>query len=151
MHVDILLKNLWGDLKKIYIQDKNVHYKVSMANENASFIQEDTDAKSWKSMLYNSATWQVMTILCIAGMYHCCNLIFLYSPASIKYRVVKMTLRIVTPTALFLLTNYKLKTVTRFRKFFFSSVCTGQGKTFSKRGNSTHEPSCKKSSIFETA
>uniref|UniRef100_A0A6B0U7Y9 Uncharacterized protein n=1 Tax=Ixodes ricinus TaxID=34613 RepID=A0A6B0U7Y9_IXORI len=63
-----------------------------------------------------------MTILCIAGMYHCCNLIFLYSPASIKYRVVKMTLRIVTPTALFLLTNYKLKTVTRFRRFFFFFV-----------------------------
>lgn len=58
MHVDILLKNLWGDLKKkkIYIHDKNVNYKVSMANENASFMQEDTNAKRWKSMLYNSAT-----------------------------------------------------------------------------------------------
>lgn len=105
--------------KKIYIHDKNVNYKVSMANENASFMQEDTNAKRWKSMLYNSATWQLMTILCIAGMYHCCNLIFLYSPASIKYRVVKMTLRIVTPTALFLRTNYKLKTVTGFRRVFF--------------------------------
>lgn len=42
--------------KKIYIHDKNVNYKVSMANENASFMQEDTNAKRWKSMLYNSAT-----------------------------------------------------------------------------------------------
>lgn len=56
MHVDIPLKNLWGDLEKLYIQDKNFHYKVSMANENASFKEEDTNAKSWKSMLYNSAT-----------------------------------------------------------------------------------------------